>query len=208
MSLTLVLLSGCSGSDTLTMPAYVPERMAQEALAEYDTNHDGFLDAKELERCPALKGSLATIDGNGDHRLSVDEIAARIYTYEQSGTALQHVGCRLLLDGRPLQGATVTYVPEKFMGASLKPATGVSDARGEVTLIAAGEKLPGAQLGFYRVQVSKQGVNGQELIPARYNQDTTLGTEVSPRKKSRTLTTKRHVSDDEAGIFRLSSKSK
>jgi hypothetical protein len=207
MGLALGLLSGCGGSDTLTPPSYSPERMAQDAMADYDTNHDGFLDAKELERCPALKGGLVAIDQNGDHRLSTDEIAARIRTYAESQVALEHVSCRLLLDGHPLQGATVTYVPEKFMGSSLRSATGVSNSQGGVGLITQGEKLPGVQPGFYRVQVSKKDAGGKETIPARYNQDTILGIEVSTRKKIRNMK-KAALSDEEAGLFRLSSKSK
>jgi hypothetical protein len=180
--------------------------MAQAAMAEYDTNHDSFLDAKELERSPALKAALKSVDQNGDARLSADEIAARIRVYQDSQVALKRIACKVLLDGRPLQGATVTYVPEKFMSSSLRSASGVTDKNGEATLLTEGEKFPGAQLGFFRVQVSKKNAAGQETIPARYNQDTTLGTEVYPLKK-------RHergkaVSDEDAGIFRLSSKSK
>ena len=182
--------------------------MAQDAMAEYDTNHDGFLDAKELERCPALKGSLVSIDKDGDHRLSADEIAERIRSYAESQLALEHVSCRLLLDGRPLQGATVTYVPEKFMGSSIRSATGVSNSEGGVGLITVGEKLPGVQPGFYRVQVSKKDASGKETIPARYNQDTTLGIEVSPRKKVRSVKRATLSDDEAAGIFRLSSRSK
>jgi hypothetical protein len=107
------------------------------------------------------------------------------------------------LDGKPLQGATVTYVPEKFMGSSIKPASGVSDERGTVPLIVEGEKLPGVQPGLYRVQISKKDASGQETIPARYNQDTILGAEVYPRKIR-----KMGAQDDVGGDFRLTSKSK
>ena len=37
----------------------------------------------------------------------------------------------------------------------------------------------GLQLGFYRVRVSKQA-NGKEMIPAKYNTETTLGQQVAP----------------------------
>src|SRR5260370_42096975 len=103
MSLVLCLLPGCGGSDDLTPPTYSPDRSAEQAMAEYDTNHDGYLDLKELERCPGLKNSLESMDTNGDKRLSIDEIAARIRIYQQSEVAMKHVGCRVLLDGRPLQ---------------------------------------------------------------------------------------------------------
>jgi hypothetical protein len=202
-AIALSLLPGCGRRDGLIPPTYSPDEFAQEALAEYDTNHDGYLDAKELERCPALKYRLETIDQNGDHRLSVQEIAGRIQIYADSQIALKSVLCSVQLDGRPLQGATVTYVPEKFMGSSIKPASGVSDERGGVSLTVPGEKLNGVQPGFYRVQISKKNASGQETIPARYNQESILGAEVYPRKL-RTL----GMEEDETGKFRLSSKGK
>jgi hypothetical protein len=207
VDLALGLLSGCGGPDVLAVPSYSPERMAHDAMAEYDTNHDGYLDAKELERCPALKASLVSVDKDGDHRLSTDEITARIRTYVEDGVALKRVGCRVLLDGHPLHGATVTYVPEKFMGSVIQPASGVTNKKGEAALLTEGKKLPGVEPGFYRVQVSKTDASGKETIPARYNQDTTLGTEICPRLKSRDMK-RGTVSHDEAGIYRLSSKSK
>jgi hypothetical protein len=183
ISLAVSFLPGCGGSGDDLIPAtYTPDASAGQALAEYDTNHDGFLDAKELERCPALKSHLDLIDENGDKRLSAAEIAARIEVYQDSQIALKNVGCQVLLDGRPLQGATVTYVPEKFMGPSLKSASGVSDHLGAVQLHMEGEKLPGVQPGLFRVLVSKKNAAGQETIPARYNQDSVLGIEVFPRR--------------------------
>jgi EF hand len=196
-------LLGCVKSDALTMPTYTPKKAAETAMADYDTNRDGFLDAKELERCPALKHSLDVIDKNGDHKLSLEELEARIQDYQESQVALKAVGCHVTLDGKPLVGATVTYIPEKFMGSSTRSATGVSDERGAVALITEGEQLSGVQPGFYRVQISKKNASGQETIPARYNQDTTLGLEVSPR-----MNRKPGAKMDDSGNFRLTSRSK
>jgi len=180
------LLSGCGvGGDTLTAPTYSPDTAAQQAINEYDANKDGLLDAKELERCPSLKQALDSIDRNGDKRLSAEEIAARIQSYQDSQVGLMATGCHVSMDGKPLSGATVTYVPEKFMGSSIRPASGTSDEHGAVALVVAGERLPGVQPGLYRVEISKKDAGGQEMIPARYNQNTSLGIEVTPRKKSR-----------------------
>lgn len=199
----LSLLFGCGGRDELIVATYTPDESAKQAMAEYDTNHDGFLDAKELERCPALKSALASMDTNSDHRLSAEEIAARIQVYVDSQVAVKATGCHVTLDGKPLEGATVTYVPEKFMGPSVRPATGVSKPNGSVALVSESEKYPGAQPGFYRVQISKKDANGQETIPARYNSDSILGFEVYPRK-----TRKLGVKDDLNGDYRLTSKPK
>jgi hypothetical protein len=199
--LTLGMQPGCSGGETLTPAHYSPDEAAKQIMADYDTNRDGFLDAKELERCPSLKHSLEFIDQNGDKRLSAEEIAARIQIYADSQVAIKATGCHVTLDGKPLQGATVTYVPEKFMGPSLRRASGVSDQNGSVNLKVDGENLPGVQPGFYRVEISKKNASGQESIPARYNQDTTLGTEVNPHKAR-----KLGVKEPLHGDFRLTSK--
>jgi hypothetical protein len=203
VAMVFSLLSGCSTSGDLKPPSFAPDEIAKEVLAQYDTNHDGYLDAKELERCPALKGSLEAIDKSGDKRLSADEIAEHIRMYVEGEVALVQVGCHVVLDGRPLEGATVTYVPEKFMGSSIKSATGVSDSRGIVPLVAEGEKLPGVQPGFYRVQVSKKSASGQEMIAARYNQNTILGIEISPHQRRGEL--RKASRNDVSGTFRLTS---
>src|SRR5262249_473524 len=111
---------------------------------------------------------------------------------------------RVFLDGKALEGALVTYVPEKFLGSSIKQASGVSDAAGLVQLVVEGEKIPGAQPGFYRVQGSKKNAKGEEIIPGRYNKESTLGTEVSPRRKAKVG----RPDNEDDGIFRLTTKSK
>src|SRR5262249_41623044 len=149
------------------------------ALVEYDRNGDGFLDAAEIERCPALKSCLKTLDKNKDGRLSADEIAARVTEYKESRIGLLTVSCQVTLDGAPLAGAAVEFVPEKFLGPVAKSASGVTDARGSVTLRVAGQELPGVPCGFYRVTVSKKNA-GKETVPERYNAKTVLGREVGP----------------------------
>jgi hypothetical protein len=162
------------------MPSVSPEEAGKQALVEYDRNGDGFLDAKELESCPALKGSLNALDKDGDGRLSEQEIANRIADYQKDKVGLMSVTSRVLLDDRALEGATVTLVPEKFLGSDVKAASGTSDSRGAVRLQTEGQEVPGVQCGFFRVTVSKKNAGGQELLPARYNQQTTLGVEVAP----------------------------
>jgi len=94
------------------------------------------------------------------------------------------VRCRVLLDGQPLEGATVTFVPEKFLGPGIKPASGVSDAEGHVRLRTEGQDLPGVQCGIFRVVVSKKDSADQETIPGRYNTHTELGEEVGVSKRA------------------------
>ena len=76
-------------------------------------------------------------------------------------------------------GATVTFDPEEFLGASFQPCSGVTDDRGEVFISRPGSQIPGIYLGFYRVRITKEKANGDEMIPAKYNTETTLGFEAN-----------------------------
>jgi hypothetical protein len=175
------LLGGCArGNARVAAPALAPEAAGQAALEEYDTNGDGFLDGPELESCPALLAALKAIDKDGDGRLSAREIADRVAFYKESRVGLMTIACHVTLDGRPLVGATVKLIPEKFLGPEVKPADGLSDEKGRVQLQIDGEDLPGVHCGLYRVEVSKTNVKKQETLPARYNTQSVLGVEVAP----------------------------
>jgi len=177
---------GCGGSDRIAPPAYSPAEAARLALAEYDTNNDGRLDAKELARCPALKSALANIDKNKDGAIDAQEIQERLEAYQSSGVAVSTVACRVVRGEDGVQGAVVTLVPEKFHADSLKPATGVSDIRGDVELRVAGSTLPGVGCGFYRIEVSLKS-GDRETLPVRFNSQTTLGVEVHPFGRAGTI---------------------
>jgi hypothetical protein len=179
----VLLAAGCSGGAPAG-PQVSPREAARAALAEYDANQDGALDAKELERCPALRSALKRIDKNNDGRLTADEIADRLTFLRQEGM-LTGISVEVTLDGRPLSGATVTLVPEKFMGPSSKPASAVTDEIGAGVLKGEGPSEEAVPLGYYRVEVSKKNAQGQEMIPARYNTNTVLGQEIAPDAEGR-----------------------
>lgn len=181
-SAVALVLAGCSGGaiDRGAAATLDPEASARQALDEYDANKDSFLDAGELERCPALKSCLPQLDKDGDQRLSAREIADRLAYYHADRLGRMAFGVEVSLDGSPLAGATVTFVPEKFLGSGYKPAAGVTGKNGVVDLQVEGETAPGIPCGLYRVTVSKKDAKGKELVPARYNEQTTLGQEVAP----------------------------
>ena len=148
-------------------------------MAEYDSNGDGFIDSGEMEASPPLRSALGKMDTDRDGRLSEAEIAARLESWVKSKVALFPVGCQVFLNGRPLAGATVLLEPEPFLGDDFKVVKGHTTDMGGLQLeTLPGMPIPGFPPGLYRVRISKT-VNGKETIPARYNEETTLGQEVA-----------------------------
>jgi len=176
-----LLVAGCSGGKQGSVQIS-PREAADQALAEYDANKDGALDAKELEACPGMLSALKRADKDNNGRLTADEIADRLTLFQQQGMQ-SDVSVEVMLDGRPVVGATVTLVPEKFMGQSVKPASTVTDEMGTGSLKTEGSDVQVAY-GYYRVQVSKNA-QGRETIPAKYNSQTVLGQEISPDVEGR-----------------------
>ena len=82
------------------------------------------------------------------------------------------------LDGAPLEGATVTFEPETFMGDMLKPVRAKTNADGRAYLEGQNAEFPGIYLGFYRVRISRL-YQGKETIPLKYNSATELGYEAT-----------------------------
>ena len=174
----IVGISGC-GPRSVPVPAYNPGAMATEALALYDANKDGRLSVEELKKCPSLLESLPQIDKNKDNALDADELEERFRQYAASKTGLFDLSLTIYQGGQPLVGATVTMVPEAFMGSVVKPATGKSDSEGHVRFRAEGNEYDGLALGCYRIEVSLKDEAGKEKIPVHYNRETTLGKEIN-----------------------------
>jgi hypothetical protein len=176
IAFVLMFAAGCA---RIHAPKFSPRDAAAKALEQYDTNHDGRLDAAELERCPALKHSLPRFDKDGDGFLTVDEIADRLAMYRRQEVGLVAVSCRALMDGRPLAGAEITFVPEAFLGPAAKPAVGTTNGLGHAVMTVENSSLLGAPPGLYRIEVSTKNAAGEETLPARYNVQTVLGEEVA-----------------------------
>jgi hypothetical protein len=181
----LPLTSGCSRRE-VEPPRFDARAAAARALAEYDTNQDGFLDVQELERCPGLKSCLRQWDRDKDGRLSLEEVEAGLEALQQSGVGLLGLVCRVQLDGRPLPGASVVLEPEPFLAPELHPARATTDEDGRARPQADGAEFPGCQLGLYRVRISKTE-QGREVVPPRYNRQSRLGIGVGPEVQSPVL---------------------
>jgi hypothetical protein len=159
-------------------PELSPDEAGEEAIKMYDTNRDGALDEQERKQSPALEMALRRIDQDQNGLLTAAEIADRVRYWRQSGSTIMSATSKVTLKGRPLVGATVTFEPEPFLGPSFKPSEGVTDQNGVAVFSGPDSAFPGIYLGFYKIRVSLVR-NGRETIPAKYNEETVLGYEVS-----------------------------
>jgi hypothetical protein len=180
----MLLAGGCSsGPSAIEAPDFDPDGAAEQAMELFDKDGDGFIAGAELDATPGIKAAMKTIDGNSDGKVAADEIVARIEAWETRGLGLMDCACKITLDGRPLDGATVTFEPEPFLSdVSMEAVGNVSGGVASLT-IPKEKRVPadapaGMRVGLYRVRVSKL-VNDAETIPAKYNVETILGQQVS-----------------------------
>lgn len=171
----------------LKPPAFDPSTASQAAMDQFDTNADGKLDKGELKSAPSLQFSLDRIDADGDGAITQDELSTMIQEkWIDAGAGIMLIGAQVTLNRKPLDGATITFEPEPFLGEVLHPASGETDFDGFASMSMAPEHMPhenvraGVSPGLYLVRISKI-VNDKELVPAKYNTETTLGVEVAAR---------------------------
>lgn len=177
----LLAIAGCGQGPAALVPPHIARGAASAAMEKYDANHDGAISGEELAKAPALKATLKRLDTSGDGKVTPDEIDARIAAWQKSGIALTRTQASVRMNGQPLADAQVTLVPESFLGENIQPASGRTDANGNTFLSVPNPKPgeAGVHLGYYRIEVSKKKPDGSESIPAKFNTDTELGTEIT-----------------------------
>lgn len=172
---------GCSrGPSSPRPPAIDALAAGRLAIEQYDTDGDGLIKGAEVSGSPALKAALKNLDTNADGGISAEEITARVKAWQKTKIATMWLSCTVTHRGQPLQGATVKFVPEKFLGDEIQTATGKTDEFGLAVLsVPLDPDVPGdasgVHCGLYRVEITKEGTD----IPAIYNTKTTLGQEVA-----------------------------
>ena len=148
-----LLVTGCSHQpDRVGAPKFDPAAAGQKAIEMYDTNHDGAISGKELDKCPALKIALKQYETNGDHKVTAESIARRVGDWK---TGIFTVPVIVRLDGKPLEGATVTFEPEPFLvaGTDLKTVTGKTDRTGGFIPKLDNTNHKGLPPGLYKVRI-------------------------------------------------------
>jgi hypothetical protein len=181
----VAVFSGCDYGASRVVPVSIDASGAsRQALEMYDKDGDESLAATELDAVPGIKKNLSHYDHDGDGRVSRDEIAARLNDWANHQLALMGCTYVVTLDGQPLSEATITLVPESYLGPNVKPASGLTMPNGLVRLSHADEDLPksangrpigGVKGGTYKVQVTHPTAK----IPAKYNTATELGEEIA-----------------------------
>ncbi len=163
----IAIAIGCSdGRGPVEKVASIsPDRIANDAISQYDKDGDEALDADELKACPAL--AVAQFDANGDRKVAADELQAKFAQIFAAGAPMANVFCTVTNGRRPLPGVIVTFEPESFMGEGFRAASGQTDGDGRAAIGIADEELlegqrgaPLCQVGIYRVKLSGGGIPG------------------------------------------------
>ena len=174
------LLVGCSGSVPEAGPLD-PPKAAAEAIATYDKNGNGALEAPEIAGSPAIKASMNKYDVDKSGTLTAAEIQNRVQYYVDRLGNLTMLYALVTLDGTPLEGANVTLVSEPWLGRPT--VTNVTDDKGEVVFRMEDAEEAGVHAGLYRIEVSKKDASGTEMVPEKYNTKSTLGQEAAPDRR-------------------------
>lgn len=111
------------------------------------------------------------------------------------GAALSVLGCgsgtpsvsgTVTLDGKPIEGATVTFTPDSKDGSGIGASYGKTDAQGRYSLRTVSGDKSGAVVGKHKVTISKASSDpnnpegaAKEWIPSRYNSKSELTFDVS-----------------------------
>lgn len=172
---------GCNrGPAPIHVPNVDPAAASRQAMEMYDTNHDGQLSPAELAACPGILGHIALYDTDKNGSVSGQEIEDRIAQLRASRTGITSLRVSVNMNGKPLKGAKIKLVPEKYLGDEVKTAWGTTNERGSATMdikdedvTSAEQGLIGVHYGTYKIEVTHPSVS----IPAKYNTQTTLGYE-------------------------------
>jgi hypothetical protein len=153
----LLATAGCAQAPPrVALPDYDPAAIAKGVLAEFDKNQDGQLSGAEVQDLRMLMRH----DSSNDAALSSDEIRAVAQRWIDDRVGRCELSSRVTLDGRPLTGATVTYLPLPALGEVVPAGTGTTGENGIAIIAASVDGAParsGMPCGMYRVKITPAG---------------------------------------------------
>jgi hypothetical protein len=155
-----VVFSGCQKQTTQEMTAFEPAIAAKLAFERYDQNKDGKLSAQEMKECPPLMEGAKRADTNRDGVLTAEEFQKRLNA-AHAQPSLHLFQVRVTSSEKPLRDASITFVPEPFLGERLQSYSGTTTADGLCALEGDNKKTLGVANGYYRVKIvqSEQGID-------------------------------------------------
>jgi hypothetical protein len=182
IAVSFLMQSGCMNEPKRIVPPSInADSAGQEAIKMYDKNKDGKISGAEFDQVPSLLVSLPIIKSTKDKGITAAEITGRIKDWQK--TKIGRVGgvnAVVTRNGKPLVGAEVKFVPEKFLGGSVPECKSASptgaDGSAEITEPVGVGEPRGVPPGYYRVEITMPDGS----IPAKYNTQTILGEEVYP----------------------------
>lgn len=178
----VVIAAGCArGPARVTAPRIAAPRAAAAAIGLCDRDGNGMLSPSESAASPGLAAAFEQIDTDHDGSLSAAEIAARIADWANHGVGIVTQPVQITLNGRPLAGGRVEFVPEPYVARWLKPAASDIAPNGICSPTLPPIDLPqgvrtGVHCGLYTVRITHPTLK----VPARYNAESILGIEVRP----------------------------
>jgi hypothetical protein len=182
----LLTQSGClSEPSRIVPPSIDADAAGQEAIKLYDFNHDGKISGAEFVKVPSLLKGLPnfTPPSTKEKGITAADITARIKAWQATRTGrMGGVVCKITRNGKPLAGANVKFVPEKFLGGNMPECSGTTGPDGSAQIsvpISGPGDNPGVPPGYYRVEITMSDGS----IPAKYNTQTIFGEEIYPDKR-------------------------
>jgi hypothetical protein len=176
-----LFIAGCSqGPSAVHVPEVDPAEASTQAMELYDTDHDGSLSDAELAACPGILSHKSLYDKDDNGAVSQQEIQDQLTQLLESKVGVTSLRVQVRMNGRPLEGAYIKMVPEKYLGEDVKLAEGMTNERGTATMdirdsnsSPSEQGLLGVHYGTFKLEVT----HPQVAIPAKYNTQTTLGYE-------------------------------
>jgi len=182
LAVILLTQSGCLNEPKrISAPSIDAVAAGQEAMKLYDKNNDGKISGAEFDKVPCLLMSLPIIKSTKEKGITAADITTRIKAWQQTKIGrIGSVNAMVTRNGKPLVGAVVKFVPEKFLGSDVPVCTGTaptgSDGSAEITETVPAGEPKGVPPGYYRVEITMPDGS----IPAKYNTQTIFGEEMYP----------------------------
>jgi hypothetical protein len=168
-AIAVAAFSGCQKPSVSQVTGFDPATATKQAWETYDQNKDGKLSADEMTKSPPLSEGAKRADTNRDGILTVDEFKKRLDTAHAS-RSLHLFQVRVTSGGKPLRDASISFVPESFLGEGLQSYSGKTTADGLCALEGDNKKSLGIPDGYYTIRIvqAEQGIDslrGCEIAP-------------------------------------------